>query len=95
LDGVKISPEGESVTTFRGTGCAQCSGTGYTSRVGIFELMDLNEEIRGRIMANEDAAQLTAAARRYGMRNLREDGWRKVKLGLTTTEEVIRVTQEF
>ncbi len=90
-----ISPDGEMVETWRGKGCAQCGGTGYTSRVGIFEMMELNDEIRTRIMANEDASQLTAAARRYGMRSLREDGWRKIQAGITTVEEVMRVTQEF
>ena len=58
-------------------------------------MMELNDEIRGRIMANEDASLLTAAARRHGMRSLREDGWRKVTDGLTTVQEVMRVTQEF
>jgi type II secretory ATPase GspE/PulE/Tfp pilus assembly ATPase PilB-like protein len=47
--------------------------------MGIFEMMELNDELRQRIMANEDAAALTQAARRYGMRNLREDGWRKIR----------------
>ena len=46
-------------------------------------------------MRNEDAAQITAAARRNGMRNLREDGWKKVRRGVTTADEVMRVTQEF
>jgi type II secretory ATPase GspE/PulE/Tfp pilus assembly ATPase PilB-like protein len=63
--------------------------------VGIFELMELNDEIRKLIMANEDAAQITAAARRNGMQSLREDGWMKVRTGVTTADEVMRVTQEF
>lgn len=63
--------------------------------MGIFEMMELNDELRKLIMANADAAQLTAAARRHAMRNLREDGWSKVRAGLTTDEEVMRVTQEF
>ena len=93
--GPRTAPDGSKVDAWHGTGCAECHGTGYTSRMGIFELMELNEEIRGRIMANEDASSLTAAARRNGMRNLREDGWRKVATGVTTAEEVMRVTQEF
>jgi type II secretory ATPase GspE/PulE/Tfp pilus assembly ATPase PilB-like protein len=63
--------------------------------VGISEMMELSDDIRKRIMANEDAALLTEAARRNGMRSLREDGWRKIKTGLTTVDEVLRVTQEF
>ena len=57
--------------------------------------MELNEELRRLIMANADAGQLTVAARKNGMRNLREDGWLKVSQGVTTPDEVIRVTQEF
>jgi type II secretory ATPase GspE/PulE/Tfp pilus assembly ATPase PilB-like protein len=94
-DGTRITPDGETVSCFRGAGCEHCSGTGYSSRVAIFEMMELNDEIRRLIMANADASQLTAAARRNGMRNLREDGWMKVCQGLTTPDEVLRVTQEF
>ncbi|MGD0498267.1 MAG: type II secretion system ATPase GspE [Bryobacteraceae bacterium] len=93
--GPALSPEGETVQSFRGAGCPACRGTGYTSRVGIFEMMDLNDEIRKLIMANEDASVLTKAARRNGMRNLREDGWQKIRDGVTTVDEVMRVTQEF
>jgi type II secretory ATPase GspE/PulE/Tfp pilus assembly ATPase PilB-like protein len=57
--------------------------------------MELNDEIRKLIMSNADAVDITNAARRNGMRNLREDGWEKVDLGMTTAEEVMRVTQEF
>jgi general secretion pathway protein E len=93
--GTAITPLGETVETFRGSGCDQCGGAGYQGRMGIFELMELNDDIRKKIMANEDASQITAAARRDGMRNLREDGWLKVQAGVTTAAEVMRVTQEF
>jgi general secretion pathway protein E len=93
--GTALSPEGETVRIFRGTGCDACHGTGYSSRVGIFEMMQLNDEIRRLIMAGDDASVLTAAARRNGMRNLREDGWEKIRDGVTTVDEVMRVTQEF
>ncbi|MFN7998179.1 MAG: type II secretion system ATPase GspE [Bryobacteraceae bacterium] len=93
--GTTISPDGDRIENFAGAGCERCNGTGYTSRMGIFELMELNDEIRTRIMKSEDAAQLTQAARRYGMRSLREDGWKKVRDGRTTVAEVMRVTQEF
>jgi general secretion pathway protein E len=93
--GIAISPEGERLETWRGAGCEHCGGSGYTGRMGIFEMMELNDELRQRIMANEDAAALTQAARRYGMRNLREDGWHKIRTGRTTVAEVMRVTQEF
>ena len=93
--GKAISPEGVTMAVYKGTGCPACNGRGYTSRVGIFEMMDLNEEIRRLIMENADAGVLTKAARGYGMRSLREDGWSKIQDGVTTTEEVMRVTQEF
>lgn len=95
MDSVEYSPFGQEVQTYRGAGCAHCSGTGYRGRVGIFELMEMNEEIRRMIMANTDASQLTTAAKRNGMRQLREDGWEKIAEGVTTPEEVMRVTQEF
>ena len=93
--GSRTAPDGSTVETFRGEGCERCFGSGYTGRVGIFELMELNDELRALIMRNADASQITAAARRNGMRNLREDGWLKVGLGVTTADEVMRVTQEF
>jgi len=89
-----LSPDGEMVRAFRGAGCAECGGRGYTSRVGIFEMMELNDDIRKLIMAGEDASVLTNAARQNGMHNLREDGWRKIRDGVTTVDEVMRVTQE-
>jgi general secretion pathway protein E len=93
--GVTLSPFGDHVETYRGAGCDTCNGTGYRSRVGIFEMMELNEEIRALIMQNADASKITDAARRNGMLSLREDGWSKIGAGVTTPEEVLRVTQEF
>jgi general secretion pathway protein E len=87
--------DGEKIPFFKGQGCEHCFGTGYHGRVGIFELMQLNEDIRRLIMRNEDASILTDAAKRNGMKTLREDGWHKVSIGTTTPDEVIRVTQEF
>jgi general secretion pathway protein E len=94
-DGTRIAPDGETVPCFRGRGCETCFGSGYTGRVGIFELMELNDEIRKQIMRGDDALAITAVARRNGMRSLREDGWLKISRGLTTPDEVMRVTQEF
>jgi general secretion pathway protein E len=94
-DGMHATPERETIACWRGAGCESCRGTGFTGRVGIFEMMELSDEIRELIMRNADAAQITAAARRHGMRSLREDGWDKAKAGVTTAGEVLRVTQEF
>jgi general secretion pathway protein E len=93
--GTALTPEGVTIDVFRGAGCEQCFNTGFRGRVGIFELMELNEELRAAIMRNEDSSKITAIARSQGMRNLREDGWMKVARGVTTAEEVTRVTQEF
>ena len=93
--GTAVTPEGEPIPVYRGLGCETCFNTGFRGRVGIFELMELDEELRAIIMRNEDAGKITACARRHGMRNLREDGWLKVRRGVTTAEEVTRVTQEF
>ena len=92
--GTALAPDGEMVQTYRGQGCPECNGRGYSSRVGIFEMMQVDDEIRKLIMKNADAGVLTDMARRNGMRNLREDGWMKVRDGVTTVEEVMRVTQE-
>jgi general secretion pathway protein E len=94
-EGTAINPQGDSIEVFGGGGCEECFGTGYRGRLGIFELMELNEELRGAVMRNEDASKITLLARQNGMRNLREDGWMKVREGVTTAEEVMRVTQEF
>jgi general secretion pathway protein E len=92
--GTALNPEGEPVDVFRGAGCEHCFGGGYHGRLGIFELMELGEELRGMIMHNEDSTKIMTCARRNGMRSLREDGWLKVRRGVTTAEEVTRVTQE-
>jgi general secretion pathway protein E len=93
--GTVMTPFGNEIESFHGRGCEVCNGSGYKGRAGIFELMELNDELRHLIMANADASRLTEAAVRNGMRNLREDGWMKVANGVTTAAEVTRVTQEF
>ncbi len=93
-DGYKMTPYGEVIEVYKGAGCDGCFGSGYTGRVGIFELMDINDEIRKMVMAGKDAVDLATAAKRNGMRTLREDGWMKVANGTTTADEVLRVTQE-
>ncbi len=93
--GAVQTPDGRSIEAWRGAGCPQCFSTGYSGRIGIFELMEMGEELRKLIMANADASQLTTVARGHGMRSLREDGWEKVAAGVTTADEVVRVTQEF
>jgi general secretion pathway protein E len=83
-------PEGD---LRQGRGCEACAGTGYRGRSGIFELLPVTEEIRELVLARADAGALRAKAVAGGMRQLREDGWEKVRRGITTIEEVLRVTR--
>ena len=92
--GMALTPDGDPIEVFRGAGCEACGGVGYVSRMGVFEMMEMNDEIRALVMKGSDASVLAEAARRNGMRNLREDGWKKVASGVTTVAEVMRVTQE-
>jgi general secretion pathway protein E len=75
-------------------GCENCSNTGYWGRAGIFEFLRVTDDIQRLILGKKDANIIKEAARKNGMRTLREDGWLKVKQGMTTIPEVIRVTQE-
>jgi general secretion pathway protein E len=79
---------------FEGTGCEKCSNTGFISRVGIYELMITNDEIRKLTIGRADSNVLRKKAIESGMRSLREDGWLKVRKGATTLSEVLRVTQD-
>src|SRR6202163_876280 len=92
--GKVMTPLGDEIESFHGRGCEACNGSGHKGRLGIFELMELDEEIRAIIMRNEDSGKITEIARRHGMQNLREDGWNKVRRGMTSADEVMRVTQE-
>ncbi len=79
---------------FEGSGCEQCSNTGFQGRIGIYELMNINDTIRKLMMGKADSGQIRKKAVESGMRSLREDGWLKVRQGITTIAEVLRVTQE-
>ncbi len=76
----------------RGLGCAACNGTGYRGRMGLFEILAVNEELQRMIHERAGLAALRAKARALGMRTLREDGARKASAGLTTIEEVVSIT---
>ncbi len=89
----RFMPAG-SHTAYRAEGCAACMQTGYSGRTGIHELFVLDDEMHRVIMSGADATLLHAAARRQGMVTLYEDGLRKVAAGITSMEEVLRVTQD-
>jgi type II secretory ATPase GspE/PulE/Tfp pilus assembly ATPase PilB-like protein len=88
-------PENEIAKTVfqKGVGCEACRQLGYQSRTGIHELLLVSEAIRPLVMNRAAASTIAQAARQQNMRTLREDGWRKVQIGQTTLEEVLRVTQ--
>jgi general secretion pathway protein E len=85
LSGLKISEV---------KGCEKCSNTGYWGRTGIYEFLKMTDDIQKLILGKKDSNIIKEAARKNGLRTLREDGWLKVKQGITTISEVLRVTQE-
>lgn len=78
----------------RAVGCQECRGRGYRGRIGIFEVLFMNEEIRGLALKQASTSEIRRLAIQLGMKSLREDGWRKVAAGLTTVDEIVRLTQE-
>jgi general secretion pathway protein E len=87
-------PRGEPDRFFEGRGCEQCSHTGFIGRMGIYELMAINDDIRKLTLAKADSNQIRKKALEHGMRSLRDDGWLKVRHGTSSIAEVLRVTQE-
>jgi general secretion pathway protein E len=86
--------EGETVELKRGKGCRECRQTGYTGRTGVFEIFPLSPQLKKMIAANSSSEEMRQVAIREGMTTLREDAWQKVKAGVTTIEEALRVTTE-
>jgi general secretion pathway protein E/type IV pilus assembly protein PilB len=81
-----------STTIYKSVGCRECRNTGFHGRHAIFEWMDSDNEIRQLILKSASTDQIRDAARRQGMKTLAEDGWRLVRQGVTTVEEVLSVT---
>lgn len=77
----------------RGRGCRECRHIGYKGRFGIYELLMMNDEIRELIVQRASAGRIQQVAMKQSLRLLREDGWDKVRAGVTTPEEVLRVTK--
>ena len=84
----------EPVLSYETGECEECAMTGYRGRKGIFELMLVDEGLRQLILKRSSADVLKEFAVGNGMRTLRDDGWRKVRAGITTVSEVMRVTQD-
>jgi len=83
-----------SMTFYRGKGCRRCGDSGYKGRIGIYEIMDINEQIEKKINSRANADELRTVAIAQGMVSMVEDGFVKAKQGITTIEEVLRVTRE-
>lgn len=89
--GVDFSPD---TKYYKGRGCAECGNAGYKGRVGIIELFELTEEIRLLIQKDTPLEEIRKVAGQLGMRTLKQDGLEKVKEGVTTLEEVLRICQD-
>jgi general secretion pathway protein E len=82
------------ITLYKPVGCAQCAGTGYWGRICVIEMMQVSDNIRSLIMRHATAGDLRSAAIMEGMETMFENGLRKSLAGITTIEEVLRVTRE-
>jgi len=83
---------GEVETYYRGVGCSKCRDTGFQGRIGIYELLTMDDTLRDLIVRSVATSELRRAAAEAGMASLRADGMQKVKAGMTTVEEVLRAT---
>lgn len=90
----KVFGNQDIIRLYRGKGCDLCHGSGYEGRIGIFEVMVINDTIKEAIVNKKDAAQIRDLGVKNGMKLMIEDGMEKVRSGLTTLEEILRVTKE-
>jgi len=79
---------------YKGRGCRNCQGSGYRGRQGVFEMMPVTDEIRALILTRSSSREIRKVAIAQGMNSLREDGWRLIREGKTTPEEVLRLTKD-
>jgi type II secretory ATPase GspE/PulE/Tfp pilus assembly ATPase PilB-like protein len=87
-------PELKGARLWKAVGCRECRQTGYRGRHGIFEMMTLDYKIQQMILKSCSSGEIGEVARRLGMRSLRQDGWRLVREGVTTPDEVMRVAKD-
>ena len=79
--------------TYKGRGCDRCRKTGYVGRLGIYELLVMDDTLRDMVTRNPDVTQLRKVTRERGLVTLRTDGFQKALKGLTTIDEILRVTE--
>ena len=88
-----IGDDIEKIPVYKAVGCSKCQGTGFRGRKGVFEMVELNNEIRELAFSRAPTSELRKAAIASGMRTLMEDGKNKVFKGITTPEEVAKISQ--
>jgi type IV pilus assembly protein PilB len=91
VPGEHVGLGGGEVEVFESVGCARCRHTGYRGRLGLFEILNVTDEIRALIVARATSQEIGRAAEEQGMRRLRDDGLAKVRAGETTLAEIARV----
>jgi len=91
---IGLHPQQVTFPFYKANGCPQCANKGYRGRMGIYELLEVNEEIRRAVASGKDSAKIKKVAVQHGMRTLRGDGNLKVLAGLTSVDEILRVTAE-
>ncbi|MCX6781788.1 MAG: ATPase, T2SS/T4P/T4SS family [Candidatus Magasanikbacteria bacterium] len=84
----------EEITFYQGAGCAKCNQSGYKGRLGIYEVLEMNNEITKKINEHATAAELKTIAQKFGMLTMSEDGLIKAKMGITSISEILRVTKD-
>jgi type IV pilus assembly protein PilB len=91
LSALGVAGNGSPPTVFEPVGCVSCLGTGYRGRIGLYEVLILNEEIRSLIITKASSDDIKAAAVAAGMHSMRDDGLEKARQGITSVAEVLRV----
>jgi type II secretory ATPase GspE/PulE/Tfp pilus assembly ATPase PilB-like protein len=81
-------------TVYEPAGCDSCRGSGFKGRTGIYEILTVDDHIRPLIIDRSASSDIKREAMRHGLHTLRDDGWRKVLDGVTTVEEILRVSEE-
>lgn len=95
LKAPEVGPDGKPVVyLYKGAGCDRCGGSGYSGRIGIFEVLDVNEKISRMVMENVTAQDIEKEAQSHGMITMIQDGYLKALEGITSIEEVLRVSKE-
>ena len=86
-------PKDKVEFVYEPVGCRECTDTGYSGRIGVFELLTTDEKLQEMCADNASATKIRAHAVQHGMRTLRQSGWEQVEIGVTSVSEVVRITR--